>query len=199
MALLSVRSLSTQKNPSDWHVLICVLSPVSLSAFIVWQLLSIFTTALWDRREIWSQSVTHYNFFHLKKWEKYFWLAFLCRKFLYFHLEVTEGYWEMSVYRQIGGGESTKKCVHHYFISFFEKDACSCVQAWKVATGLTARWLASKWFLFSSLCLPVFFLQDKVYNGKGKALSLFCGFSESKTDVWISREKEVFTNRTVGW
>ena len=53
-------------SPSGWYVLICVLSPVPLSAFIIWQLLFIFTTALWNRLEIWRRSITHYNFFHLK-------------------------------------------------------------------------------------------------------------------------------------
>ena len=92
----------------------------------------------------------------------------MCRKFLDFHLEVTESYWEMSVYRQIGGEGVYNKCVHHYFISFFEKDACSCVEymheKWQRDLQL-GGWLPSGfYFLPFVYVFFFFFLQDEVYN-----------------------------------
>ena len=104
----------------------------------------------------------------------------------------------MSVYRQIGGGSLQRSVFIITLFHSLKKMHAVAYKHEKWQQDLQpGGWLPSG-FYFLPFVYLYFFLQDKVYNGKGKALSLFCGFSESKTDVWISREKEVFTNRTVG-
>lgn len=66
----------------------------------------------------------------------------------------------MSVYRQIGGEGVYNKCVHHYFISFFEKDACSCVEymheKWQQDLQL-GGWLPSGFYFLPFVYLYFFF------------------------------------------